>query len=697
MSVIQKIRDKYAGFVIAFIALSLIAFILMDAFTGRGRAGGGWFSNRSTVGRVNGHKVDKRDFDKTIDFFKKLNSRGGVSDLQMVNQVWDYTVDKQLMDEEYANVGLAFSNKELNSTLFGDNPPMWMRQNFTDPNTGQYDKAKAVEYFSKAKSRKNDPEVSFVYDYYVQLQTVDQTLRQKYMSLLSNSSYVPKWLAEKQVNEAKAISSISYVYVPYNTVSDSTVKVTDEDIKAYVKKNQAVYHVDEASRNVSYVSFDFAPTAEDTQTVKNQVMQLKNEFATSTDDKAFLDRVGTDFPFLNSYLAGSRIQHGYKDSIIKAGTGVVYGPYQDGKEIVLAKLIGVKNLPDSAKVRHILIKTDVRDDSTAKKLADSIQLAVARGANFDSMVAKFSEDQGSKAKGGVYDFFPQGQMVEEFNDFAFEKPVGTKGVVKTQFGYHYVEVLGQKNFQPSYKIAYLAKAVAPSPATQDAVMAEAQKFAASSRTQKAFEENVSKSKLTSFQSQDIHDYDNMIPGLGDNRSFVKWVYENDLGDVSDPTVFSDKVVVAYISNIQDKGLMNVAKAKLAGVEMFVRNEKKAQQIIANKFKGSSLEQYAQSTGSPITRADSLSFTSSLLPGVGSESKVLGVAFNKNQVNKVTEPIAGTMGVFAVRVEVIGAKSTGGNVDEQQKNMESQLKNYSYNATNAFKKAAKIKDYRFDFF
>jgi len=696
MSVIQKIRDKYAGVVIAFIALSLIAFILMDAFTGRGRSGGGLFGNTSTVGKVNGHKIDKKDFDAQVDIFKKAYSRGG-SDMQVMSQVWEVMVDKLMMQDEYEATGIAFTNKELNATLFGDNPPFWMRQNFSDEK-GQYDKQKAIEYFKQVKSQKNDPRVAEFYEIYVQQQTVDQTLRQKYMSLLSGGNYVPKWLAEKQLNDSKAISNIAYVFVPYNSISDSTIKVSDDDIKAYVKKHEQQFSVEETSRNITYVSFDFTPTAEDSAVVRNQVLALKDEFATTTDAKGFVERNQTDFPFLDQYMPGSKIQHAYKDSIIKAGLNVVYGPYQDGKEVVLAKMVGIKTLPDSAKVRHILIKSEGRGDSAAKKLADSIQLAISKGANFDSMVVKYSEDEGSVANKGVYDYFGQGRMVETFNDFSFEKPVGSKGVVKTQYGYHYIEVLGQKNPQPAYKIAYLARPINPSQQTQDAVMAEAQKFAASSKDQKSFDDNVTKFKKTSFQSQDIKEFESNVGGLGDNRVFVRWVYDNKIGTVSDPTVFNnEKVVIAYISNIQEKGLMNVAKAKLAGVEMYIRNEKKAQQIISTKFKGNTLEEYAQSAGVNISRADSISYSSSFLPGVGSESKVIGIAFNKNQVNKVTGPVAGTMGVFAVRVEAIGARSTGGTVEDQQKTMEAQLKQYSYNATNGLKKAANIKDYRSDFF
>jgi peptidyl-prolyl cis-trans isomerase D len=707
MSVIQKIRDKYAGVVIAFIAISLIAFILMDAFTGRGR-GGSLFGNSSTIGRVNGTKIDKRDFDHKSDVYRKAYGSNMTGD-QLLNTTWNAMVESIVMEDEFEDLGLALSPKELNDILFGNNPPEWMARNpnFADPNTQMYDPARGAEFIRQLKAG-SIPDGDMIEEVYINQQTIDQTLRQKYFSLLSNSTYVPKWLAEKQMNDNNAMSSIAYVYVPYASIPDTAFKPTDDQVKAYIKKHAVEYKVDEESRSVSYVSFDIKPGASDSQEVLNDVMRYRNEFQTTPDSlqEAFLARSGTEMPFANSYFAGSKIQHAYKDSIIRTGLHNVYGPYLDGNMYVLAKMLDVKTLPDSAKVRHILIGTidpqsgtPIRPDSVAKKLADSIQNAIARGANFDSLVLKFSDDKGSNTpdKKGVYDYFPQGQMVKEFNDFAFEKPVGSKAVVKTEFGYHYMEVLGQKNPQPSYKIAYLAKSIMPGDETRNQVMESAQRFAAESGDQKEYNANLTKYNKQSLQSTDIHEYESNGGGLGDNREFVRWVFKNDLGDVSEPFDMKDRWIVAMVSNIQEKGLMNVATARKAGVDGLVIRELKAQKIIAEKFKGKTLQEFSASAGVPISRADSISFVSSTIPNIGPEAKIIGIAFNSGMRNKDSEPIAGASGVFAVRVENIGSRPSGANVQDLRRQLEGQLKGNAYATAASLKKAAKIKDYRFDFF
>ncbi len=697
MSLIQKIRDKGAAVMIALIALSLIAFILMDAFQGGGSS---FFGNNDAIGKVNGVKIKKSDFDKEMEMYKQP----GQSSEQMIGQLWDMNVDRIVMQEEYERTGLSFTNKELSSVLFGGTPPQWLQQAFTDPNTGQYNAEQARQFFANQKKQKGSAQTEMIYNAYIK-PTIEQTIRAKYISLITNSVYVPKWMAERNIADNSQIASASYVYIPYSSVSDTAFKVTDEEIAAYVKKFPAEFTVDVNTRQMMYVPFDVIPTGADSANAHSQVATLREDFIAAEDEEAFLNRVGSEMPYYNSYFSKAKIQHSFKDSVTGIGVGNVYGPYVEGGSYVMAKLVGVKNWPDSVKVRHILIGTQdpqtgqvQRDDSTAKKLADSIATAIKNGSNFDSLVAKFSDDKGSITKGGVYDYFPQGQMVTAFNDFAFDGKIGDKSVVKTEYGYHYIEILGQKNFQPAYKIAYLAKPIVASQETVNAANDQALKFAADSKDQKSFNATLAKMKRSALQSADIKENDFQIPGLGESRALIRWIYENDLGDVSDPFDMKDKFVVAMVSNIQKKGLMNAAKARPLA-EQFIRNQKKAKQIIA-KFKGNTLEAYAQSTGMPIARVDSLVFGSApFVPNLGMESKLVGAAHNKNLRNKASEPIVGSTGVFSVRQELIAAiPPANGNIEMVRQQLVSQQRSSGgFRSAESLKKSAKIKDYRFNFY
>ncbi|HEY6975429.1 MAG TPA: peptidylprolyl isomerase, partial [Chitinophagaceae bacterium] len=436
MSLIQRIRDKAAWFIFGAIALSLLAFILQDALT---RKGGSMFGNSSTVGKVNGVSIDRTDFENKLSFYEQAN---GAQRDQLIGSVWEYIVEQTVMQQEYNKLGLQVTSKELSDILFGTNPPSWLQQAFTDPSTGIYNADAARQQFSQMKKNSNDPRVAQVYQAYIE-PTIQQAFRQKYQSMITSAVYIPKWLAEKTNADNNSIAKISYVTVPYTAISDSTIKVTDDDINAYVKKHSKQFEQKEETRQISYVSFPASPNHEDTLAVLNQLNQLKSQFAATTDEKSFLSKNGTETPFYNSYISKTELKQKVNDSsLFNLSPGQVYGPYIDANNYVLAKMIDKKQLPDSVKVRHILVSTHqqqeqggalmrVREDSAAHKRLDSAIALINSGSNFDSVCAKYSEDPGSKDKGGVYDYFSSGRMVEEFNDFAFEGKTGDKKVVQT--------------------------------------------------------------------------------------------------------------------------------------------------------------------------------------------------------------------------------------------------------------------------
>jgi peptidyl-prolyl cis-trans isomerase D len=494
------------------------------------------------------------------------------------------------------------------------------------------------------------------------------------------------------------LSSISYVAVPYNTIVDSTIKVTNDDILKYLKENSAAYQNEEASRNISFVGFSAAPSSQDSAAAYTQVADLKQEFKNSTDVVTYLNRVGSDVPFYNSYISKKTIQVPQKDSILSLATGGVFGPYVDGKNYTIAKVVGVTQWPDSASVRHILIATTnpqngqaIRPDSAAKALADSISLAISKGASFDALCQKYSDDQASKAVNGKYDMFPQAKMVQPFNDFAFDKPIGAKAVVKTEFGYHYMEVLKQTPRGPAYKIAYLSKSLLPSTETINAASTAAAQFASGTKDVKSFNSNAVKINKQVLPATNIKANDYNIAGIGESRTMVRWAFEKDVNEVSEPFEVGDSYYVAIITGEEKQGLLSVDAAR-PQVEGIIRDQQKAEKIKVT-FKGASLEALAASGKTTVQRADSVGFSFSMLPGVGNEPKVVGASFNKGLVNKVSEPIAGNTGVFALTVNAISAKPAQQDPALFKEENLQRLRSGLYRTNVALKKVAKIEDNR----
>ncbi len=690
MSIIQNIRERGAWIIFGIIAIALIAFILQD---GIGRKRGA--TDLSTLGKVNGEVINKIEFDEKVDIQVQNYASQGVKREQMIGYIWSQEVDRLLYKTEADKLGINVGSKELSDVLFGNESPL--RQEFTDKTTGEFKVNDAKNAIAQIKKSKNKDQIKQIEKIYIE-PSIENRIRNKYQALVVRGVQLPKWLAEKEYAQLNSISSIKFVGIPFTTISDSSIKVSNDDIAAYIKENAAAFQIEETSRNIGYVGFSAAPTSNDSATAKSQILAYKEDFKNATDAAVFLNKAGTEIPYYNSYLSKKTLQIPQKDSVLNVGVGNVYGPYVDGKNYTIAKILGVKQWSDSASVRHILIATSnpqngqvVRDDSTAKKLADSISNAIKGGASFDDLCAKYSDDAGSKANNGKYDLFPQGKMVTPFNDFAFDNAVGGKGVVKTDFGYHYIEVLKQTAKGPAYKIAYLSKPILPSNETINAASTAAAQFASSSKDVKSFNENAVKINKQVLPASNIKINDFEIQGLGETRQTVRWVFDKDVNTVSEPFEIGDNYFVAVITGEEKAGLASVEAAK-PQVEGVIRDQKKAEKIKAN-IKGSSLEQIAANAKAMVQTADSLNFNYSMIPGLGNEPKLVGAAFNKSQVNKLSAPIAGNGGVYVISVNGVSAKQAQQDPSAFKEELLNRTRSVVYRTNVALKKVAKIEDNR----
>jgi peptidyl-prolyl cis-trans isomerase D len=709
MSVIQKIQEKYAKLMAVIIAVALLIFVVMLAFEN----GGSLFRGQENiVGTINGKKIDALSFSKIIDqqeagMEKQGYPPGAALRQQAIETAWSQELNRIVMTSELDKLGMQIGKKEIGDILYGANPPQDLKQQFTDEKTGAYNALMAKQQIDQMmKSKQTPPQQKEQFNQYIsQLEFI--RLNDKYNSLLTNSTNYPKWLIEKQNADNSQLAKVSLVREFYTSIPDSAVKISDKEIEDYISKHKDDFKQDE-NRSIAYVAFSALPTAADTAATRARLLSLKPELDSTKDLQQFLESQGVQ-TYYDGYINGSKIQIATKDSIFKIPVGSVYGPYLDGGSYSLAKLIGVKSQPDTVNVRHILISTvqrdpqtgqsqQVRDSTTARKLIDSIQTAIRNGSSFDSLV-KLSEDQGSKDKGGLYEKVTSGGMVPPFNDFIFGNPVGSKGIVKTEFGYHYIEILSQKGNSPAYKIAYLSQPIEASQETDANANNAANLFAGDSRDQKSFDANsekLAKEKgINKMIIPNIAPNAAQLPGLGMSRSFVKNIYEAKLGQMVQPERVGDNYVVAIVTEINEKGTESVAKARVSA-EPLLRNHKKAEILQKKIGTISTLEAAAAALGGkPVEVADSIRLSGTQTSIVASEPKVIGAAFNPANKGKVVpQVIEGSSGVYVVRVDnVMATAVANANVAEQRKTKYQEAKNRGSYPQQVLMLAADIKDNR----
>lgn len=705
MQIIQSIREKGAAIVIAVIALSLIGFILMDAQQGGSRLFGG-LSN--TVGSINGEDIDLQYFTKRVresedmQFQRTGQKPTGTQTYQMRDQAWNQIVAERVFFAETNKLGLQFTAKELSGILMSEDPnnPFLQEQSLKDSITGKLDIKKVQKAIANIKKLEGEQRENVNAQIFDPLKL--NTTVSKYSALLNASAYYPSWMEKRDNEEARSFSVISYVGFPFSDITDSTIKVTDEEVKAYIKENKDQFK-QEKGRKISYVSIGQQPSGQDTAQVRDALVALIPAFLADTNARAFVARNTSATEFTDTYAPKNKLNDRNADTLAKLPTNQVFGPYLDGPKLTLAKKLGSKEMPDSAKARHILISLNDASgqpklsDEAAKKLADSVYAAVAGGSDFTALAAQFSADPGSKDKGGDLGTFGYGTMVPEFNDFCFEKTPGSKGVVKTQFGYHIIDLISQKDFKTAYKLAYVSREISPSDVTLNKASLLATKTSAL-KSKKELDQFALDNKLSLMPAgAPLKENDFSVGALQDARVLVRWAYEAKKGAISEPFSIGDQFIVAVLDEVLEEGTQDVATAR-PSCESKIRNRKKAQQIIKNAGTPASLEALAtaQKKTVQIAGADSsITMNAQFINGVGMEPRVIGASFNKNYQSTVSPGIEGNTGVFFIKTTSVQQKpaETPEALAQQKTTKLNNIRSQTGNWYEGLRKQADIQDKR----
>ncbi len=700
MAIIQKIRDKYAKVAGGVIALSLVAFVLNDAFSGNS---GSIFGGGNAIAKVNGETIEPLEFDQRIREYNTVytisNQGKAITDevnAQIKEQALRDMVNEKIIDKQMKKLGLSISEKEEKDLITGANPsPMIMQYPvFQNPETGMFDPSRIKMYEDQLTNPPANTDMAAIEREREQWKNfksfvIHQNKLQKFNGLISASMYSPKFMVDYKMASQNEIASIRLVKVPVTVIPDSEVPVTDADINNYMQKNKKRFELAQETRGVDYVAFDVVPSRADTLGVATSLEALTPELAATPDNgiEAFVSK-NSEEGYRDYYFTKSTFKSLFADSILNKPVGATFGPYLEGSSFLLVKVLEHRTMGDSVKAQHILIQPSQQlTDTQAHKLADSLKLAIENGASFDSLALKFSVDKQNNEKGGDLGYFGYGAMVKEFNDFVFMGNTGEMKVVKTQFGYHVARITEQKNLQTATKLAIVVKSLFPSDATETEVYAKANEFATKYKDGNKFEDGVKAMKLQKREADQIKVQDFNVQGVGPSREIVRWMYNAKQGDVSEVltiTYPTKRHIIAKLTNVQAKGTMKINDAIKPEIENIVRAEKKAEKIIEKYKSQTTLEDIAQASGQPILSADSFTSTVPYLNNIGYEPKAIGYSFSKNaKVGALSPAMKGQDGVSYMVLVARSPKVANPNeaaVFQQQQMMEAQQMQKSMSGT-----------------
>ncbi len=704
MAVLGVIRQRFGWLMVGLVAVAMGGFLFMDFAGGNNRGGG-----VDAVGRVNGKKIS---IERMEDAIKEMKST--LAEESRAN-AWNQVVIDMLIDEQLEALGILVSDSEMGELFVGKNISPIVGSELADQATGAIDRNAIrnalTEIDAMEMNEKNKPYI----DYWNSLKkrVHRQRLTSKYTTLLRQAVYTPSWLAGAEYAQQNQTFDLAYVRIPYSAVPNDQVKVTDEELNAYIKENAYKYER-EAVANIEFAIFNIVPSANDSATYWKKMNDLATEFQTVASDSNFIIREDGVIPF--QYFSADDLDEpaALKDSIFAAAKGAMFGPYLHNNALKLIKIMDAKELADSVSYRRILFPVNMQDQAAfnaAVALTDSLKGLLREGkASFDSLVNTYSADAASKAMGGSVGFVgrnlqPDGTGLNDF--YFFEAKSDSFYTLRAmEGGIQIVQVTGYKlNGKKGVRLGVLIEPIIPSDKTVKEVSAQAYNFIQKNRSLDQFKEAVRAGSLPAGVANGLEPFAFEIGALGKSSqvaNIVRWAHteaqEKEVAKsayaIDDEELnYTRQFVVPVLVSRSPKGLASISNDEVrAEVDREVRNKKKAA-IIRQAIQGNNaLEAIAAQYTLQVETARAISYAVPFMNGT-SEPKVAAVA-DILAAGTVSAPISSRDAVFVINVLSKTPAPAATDLKLANRQMSQRSAQAILNLlVEAFKKAATIEDNR----
>ncbi|MBO5963234.1 MAG: SurA N-terminal domain-containing protein [Bacteroidales bacterium] len=662
MAIIGKIR-KRAGIAVGLIALAIVAFILSDLLGGRQG------NVPSVLATINGTDISFAEYEKAVaNTENNLKQQYGTANISQEQsfaakqQAYQSLLSQKLLHQECSKLGISVSEEEMNDMFFGDFIPMMVRQNFSDPQTGQYNAQAIKQYIAQFDKLPEDQKASWTdFERYVK----ESRLQEKYNSIVASSFYMPKAIAAHMSEVSNNVTDSRYAVLSYQSVADNTIKVTEEDYKKYYEEHKNEFKLYDEIRELEFVKFSVLPSAADVKAINDSVVKTFADFQAITNEEvpSFVS-ISSDRIYDSTYHKVEDLKTVFADSVLaNKKTGDFIAPFQQGNNWIMAKITDMQARPDSVRFSQILIlnsnasKEIKRTPEQAKNITDSLFNVFKKNSEvFEQNVAKYSDDPEAKNNFGDSDWILDGQLPSELYELV--KATNVKDVfvynLPNEMGHYLIKVTNKTEAKTKMQIAMIVMGVRASDKTINETKDKADVFLGASKTLTDMKAQAQKDNINILTSQ-IDNMTYQLNGTPYCREIIRWAFneETKVGDVA-PEVYQlqDMFLVVGLKDVKEKGILSFEQAK-PYIESQVKNEKKAQILMekAEKLQASNktLETFAAAASVQIDSAMAVDFASPYFAGAGPEMRVIGQLSSVKQAG-LQKPVRGFNGVYVVNVD-----------------------------------------------